>query len=164
MEKTAENLPDWTEAAGGRDAWKKWLEGKVNSCVRRASKWAEKRGIAADDLPTPAQWRTAIRDAILDSQGISRYSGFPLSLAPPAKSTDWNWPSVEHLETPDKAVVALETRLVNDMKSIMSEPEFKKLIGHLASILKIDVRIDQQWNCGRSFGVEQPDEEPALPQ
>ena len=125
MAKVGENLPAWTEQAGGRAAWKKWLNAKVNSCVRRASKWADQRVILAEDLPTPAQWRAAILAAIEASQGKAHYSRLPLSLAPPRKGTDWNWPSVDHVETPAVASVVLETRLVNDMKTIMSDTKFR---------------------------------------
>ena len=164
MAKTGDNLPAWTEQAGGRPAWKKWLDGKVNSCLRRANKWAEKRGISADDLPTPAQWRAALLSAMEKSGGVGHYSKFDLSLAPPQKNTDWNWPSVEHLKDPGTAAVALETRLVNDMKTIMSEIEFQTMIGHLAAGVSISAMSQPSWSCQRSFAVEQPDEEPALPE
>ena len=164
MAKVGANLPAWTEQAGGRSAWKKWLEGKVNSCLRRANKWAEKHGISADDLPTPAEWRAAILSAMEASGGAGHYSQLDLSLASPRKSTDWNWPSVEHLEDPGTASVALETRLVNDMKTIMSEAEFRDMVGHLAAGFSISpAGLPVGWKCRRSFASEQPDEEPPLP-
>ena len=164
MAKAGENLPAWTESAGGRRAWKKWVEGKVNSCLRRANKWAEKRGISADDLPTPAQWRVAINAAVEQCLGFGHYSKLELSLAAPRTCTDWNWPSIEHLEGPGVAAVAIETRLVNDMKTIMSEPEFRAMIGHLSAVLSITAgSLPTGWGCHRSFAAEQPDEEPPLP-
>jgi hypothetical protein len=164
MAKSGDILPVWTDQADGRPAWKKWLEAKVNSCFRRANKWAEKRGISADDLPTPVEWRTAIVSAIEHSAGIGHYSKLRLSLAAPRKNTDWNWPSIEHLEGPGVATLALETRLVNDMKTIMSEVEFRAMIGHLAATLAVSASsLQGDWNCRGSFAVEQPDDEPALP-
>lgn len=71
MAKVGENLPAWTESAGGRAAWKKWLDVRVNSCVRQASKWAENRAVLAEDLPTPAEWRAAILSAMGESRGPS---------------------------------------------------------------------------------------------
>lgn len=165
MAKAGENLPAWTESAGGRPAWKKWVEGKVNSCLRRANKWAEKRGISADDLPTPAEWRAAIIAAVEQCAGVGHYSKLELSLTAPRKCTDWNWPSIEHLEGPGVAAVALETRLVNDMKTIMSEPEFRAMIGHLSAALSVTAgSLPAGWSCRRSFAAEQPDEEPPLPE
>ena len=164
MAKAGENLPIWTELAGGRPAWKKWVEGKVNSCLRRAKKWAEQRGSSTDELPTPAQWRAAILDAIEQCAGIGHYSKLELSLAPPRKCTDWNWPSIEHLEGPGGPAVSLETRLVNDMKTIMSEAEFLAMIGHLSASLSVSAGIlPDGWGCRRSFAAEQTDEEPPLP-
>jgi hypothetical protein len=98
------------------------------------------------------------------SGAVGHYSQLVLSLASPRKSTDWNWPSVEHLEDPGTASVALETRLVNDMKTIMSEAEFRDMVGHLAAAFSISpAGLPVGWKCRRSFAVEQPDEEPPLP-
>ncbi len=164
MAKSGDNLPAWVDQAGGRPAWKKWLEVRVNSCLLRANKWADKRGSSADDLPTRSEWRVAILSAMEQSAGIGHYSKLGLSLTPPRKNTDWDWPSIEHLEGPGEATVALETRLVNDMKSIMSETEFRAMIGHLSIALSIPAgNLPDGWSCRRSFAVEQPDEEPPLP-
>ena len=58
----------------------------------------------------------------------------------------------------------LETRLVNDMKTIMSDEEFRTLIGHLAAVLKVKVKEQETWQCRRSFAIEEPPEtEPPLP-
>lgn len=165
MAKSGENLPPWTESAGGRAEWKKWIEKKVNSCLRRANKWADQRGISADDLPSSAQWRAAIVAAVQQSNGFGHYSKLELSLAPPRKSKDWNWPSIDHLQNPRVAEVVLETRLVNDMKTIMSEKEFREMVGHLATTLSVNVdRLPTGWGCRRAFAAEQPDEEPPLPE
>jgi hypothetical protein len=158
-------LPPWTGSAGGRDAWKKWLDARVNTCVRRAAAWAAKRQKPIDQLPPPLKWRKAILDALRSSEGHADYSKFPLSLAAPRKNTDWNWPSVDHVSGPEVAKVVLETRLVNDMKTITSEEEFRAIIGHLAAVLGVAVKeIGNDWQCRRSFAIEEPpDAEPPLP-
>src|SRR5438876_389182 len=100
-----------------------------------------------------------------ESRGQAYYSRILLSVAGPQKGTDWNWPSIDHVETPGVASVVLETRLVNDMKTIMSQQEFREMIGHLASVLTVQAAdLRQDWHCKRSFAIEQPDEEPALPE
>lgn len=165
MATVGEKLPAWTESAGGRGAWKRWLDAKVNSCVRRASRWAEKRGLLAEDLPTPAEWRSAILRAMEESQGSAHYSRLMLSLEPPRKATHWNWPSVDHIQSPGVAKIVLETRLVNDMKTIMSEQEFRDMISHLAFVLATQpTSLEDGWKCERSFAVEQSDDEPVLPE
>lgn len=165
LHTVSEMLPAWTESAGGRDAWKKWLEARVTRCGRRAAIWASKRRKSIDQLPTPAEWRRAIVDALRSSAGRAYYSRFPLSLTTPLKSTDWNWPSVDHVSGPDVAKVVLETRLVNDMKTIMSEEEFRQIVGHLAAVLDVSAKeLGSNWQCQRSFAIEEPpDAEPPLP-
>ncbi len=61
------------------------------------------------------------------------------------------------------AELILETRLVNDMKSIMSDEEFRTLIGHLAVVLNVKLEERENWQCHRSFAIEEPPEvEPPL--
>src|ERR1700688_647450 len=160
MQRAMSKLPEWTEANGGRTAWRKWVDRKVATCVRRAADWATKRHRPVDDLPSPSQWREAILAALAGSQGRGHYSQLQLSLASPRKSTHWNWPSIDHVRSPGVAEVVLETRLVNDMKTIMSEDEFCALVGHLATVMRVDIRkLSAGWSCSRSFAVEeQPDE------
>jgi hypothetical protein len=161
MAKVDEKLPEWTEEAGGRTAWEKWVDDKVDSCEKRAKKWAAKRN-KLGPLPTRGEWRAAIRSAIKESGGVGRYSRLNLSLED-RKNTDWNWPSVEHLAGSGTANLGLETRLVNDMKTIMSEAEFIAMVGHLALTFGISAaRLSSDWRCSRSFAVEQPDDEPPL--
>jgi hypothetical protein len=158
-------LPLWTDSAGGRNAWKKWLDTKVNACVRRAAAWAAKRQKPIKQLPRRSEWREAILDALRLSGGRAYYSKFPLSLAPPRKNTDWNWPSVDHISGPEVAKVVIETRLVNDMKTITCEEEFRAIIGHLATVLGVEVKeVGDDWHCQRAFAIdERPDVEPPLP-
>ena len=163
MANQADALPSWTDSAGGREAWKRWLEARVTGCVRRAAAWAAKRQRPIDNLPSPPEWRNAILDALRSCEGRAHYSNFPLSLV--GRSTDWNWPSVDHVSSPPVAEVVIETRLVNDMKTITSEDEFRALVGHLAAVLKVPVKeISPDWRCRRSFAIEEPpDAEPPLP-
>ena len=164
MEKWRSRLPEWTGAAGGRKAWQRWLDRKVGICVLRAVGWAVKRGRSVDDLPSRSEWREAILEAMKNCQGRGYYSGLQLSLAPPRKSTDWNWPSVDHLSDPGAAQVVLETRLVNDMKTIMSDEEFRTIVGHLAFVMAVPVvQLPENWSCRRSFAVEEQPDEPPLP-
>jgi hypothetical protein len=51
------------------------------------------------------------------------------------------------------------------MKTIMSEGEFREMVGHLAAQFGIQpTKLGANWSCRRSFALDQPDEEPALPQ
>jgi len=55
-----------------------------------------------------------------------------LLLDPDLDYTDSMYPSVEHLgDKNDKDNVAVETRIINDMKSHLSEKEFWRVISHL---------------------------------
>jgi hypothetical protein len=156
-------LPDWTEAAGGRDRWHAWVEGQVRRCRARAAEWVRDHGRSLLLRPGAGEWRQAILAALKKSEGCGAFSRFALSMAPPRKSTDWNWPSVDHLKAPNVAEVAIETRLVNDVKGIMTEEEFRSLIGHLAVAMNVIPRENLDWRCGRSFAAPEPPSEPPLP-
>jgi hypothetical protein len=85
-------------------------------------------------------------------------------MAHPRQNTDWNWPSVDHLKAPNVAEVAIETRLVNDVKGIMTEEEFRGLVSHLAFVMKGTPTPSENlnWQCGRSFAAPEPAGEPPL--
>jgi hypothetical protein len=152
----------WTEASGGRGAWKKWLDRRVQGCVRRAKKWAQKQKLKRK-LPTPAEWRAAIIGAMHECRGVGKHSELALSVALPLRETDWNWPSIDHLKDAGTAEVAVETRLVNDMKTIMSEKEFREMVAHLAHVFHLSARrLPANWKCSRSFAVKQLVDEPPL--
>jgi hypothetical protein len=157
-------LPDWTEAAGGRDRWRAWVEGQVGRCCTRAAKWVRNHG-GKLSAPRPAagEWRQAIVAALRESKGRAAFSQFPLSMAHPRQNTDWNWPSVDHLKAPNVAEVAIETRLVNDVKGIMTKEEFRGLISHLAFVMKATPSENLNWQCRRSFAAPEPAGEPPLP-
>ena len=163
MSNTNVDLPEWTESAGGRECWRTWIEAQVKRCCRRAAKWVKARGDLSEPRPTTAEWRQAIVAAVHRSRGRGAYSDFPLSMASPRQNTDWNWPSVDHLRTPNVAEVAIETRLVNDVKGIMTEEEFCNLIAHLAFVMKLAPHENSGWQCGRSFTGPEPLSEPPLP-
>jgi hypothetical protein len=59
--------------------------------------------------------------------------------------------------------LAIETRLVNDVKSIMTEEELQGLISHLAFVMNVTPRENPIWQCGRSFAAPEPPSEPPLP-
>ena len=117
-------------------------------------------------VPTRDDWRNAIWTAIdRCDNGRGHYSGLPLSLTP-WEPTAWNWPSLDHVKDPATPEVVLEIRLINDMKTIMTEVEFREVIGHLAAVLNVQAhKLSHNWRCGRSFAVEEPPaEEPPLPE
>jgi hypothetical protein len=162
-------LPAWTELAGGKRAWAGWVQVQAHRCVARAKKWAKQHSGA--NVPTLAEWKNAIWLALCNSDGRARYSRWPLSLAPrpntPATKRPWEnpmWPSVDHLESPVVANVVIETRLVNDMKTILSENELRDVVGHLAHVLAISAKpLADDWRCKRSYGLPQGPNEPPLP-
>jgi hypothetical protein len=162
MRRSEVRLPEWVVEAGGSETWVLWVEGQVKRCVTRAKKWARARGRPNEPRPATSDWRKAIVDAIWASGGRAAYSQFPLSMAATRRNTAWNWPSIDHVEAPNVARVALETRLVNDVKGIMSEPEFKSLVAHLASVMGVTPKHQPNWACCRSFAQPEQVLEPPL--
>jgi hypothetical protein len=156
------DFPEWVDTGGGPDKWKKWVKGKVANCDSRAKKWAKQPGNRDERLPTRMEWREAINKALVSSGGYGYYSKLPLSLCN-VKCTDWNYPSVDHVNGPGVARVVLETRLINDMKTIMDEEEFFSMVGHLAAVHEIKIGKMPDWKCRRSFAAKQKSDEPALP-
>lgn len=131
--------------------WKTWLEYKVHSCRKRAEEYAEKNKIGKRYIPTREKWRDAILKALRECEGVGHYSRFPLSVR--LSSNDPRYPSVDHLGTPLNLRVVIETRLVNDMKSILSEKEFIKMITHLYKTShnkKSDLPLNKK-PCKRSY-------------
>jgi hypothetical protein len=156
-----EELPHWARERGGETKWRKWIKTKVDACLKRAKAWAVGRGNLT--LPSRSEWNEAIWQALLKSEGYGYFSHFPLSLL--GKATDWNWPSVDHVESLGTVNVVIEVRLINDMKTIMTPQEFQDMIGHLSATLKVPTKeVPNDWQCSRSFkGIEKPAEEPPLP-
>jgi hypothetical protein len=70
---------------------------------------------------------------------------------------------VDHVVDPATPFVVIETRVVNDMKTILDEAEFRNMIGHLAHVLGAPAkRLPDGWCCKRSYGVPQRPDEPPL--
>lgn len=160
-------LPEWTARAGGKDAWEAWMLSQVERCYRRARKWVAKQSLSRP-VPSKRQWEQAIRAAVQASDGRGYYSRWPLSLdetrPPPRPGQKWRetamWPSVDHVVDPATAEVVIETRLVNGMKCVLDEEEFKNVLGHLAHVLAVPVRrLPDDWTCKRCFGIAQQDDE-----
>jgi len=157
-----EKWPNWVRKQDAESQWREWIETKVSNCDRRAKAWARDRGNTP--VPTRNQWAKAIWKSLLDSKGFGYYSKFPLSLLE-KENTHWSWPSVDHVSSLDETKVVIEVRLVNDMKTIMTQQEFRDMIGHLACTGKIKIKkVKNNWSCKRSFkGSEKPTQEPPLP-
>lgn len=156
-------LPSWTKSAGGDALWQSWVKKQVTRCCARAKMWVKKHGRNSSDLGRASQWREAIIQALHDCGGSGQYSRLPLSLAAPGKNTDWNWPSLDHVEAPNVLSVAVETRLVNDMKGIMSASEFLEMVSHIAAVNAVPPQaLPDGWRCSRSFAIPEPVDEPPL--
>jgi hypothetical protein len=95
-----------------------WVTNRVQSCCRRSSR----------DIPRK-KWREAITKAVEDSDGLCPYTGVKLNFDLP--HTDAFYPSLDHVDGPDSLDLVVTTRLVNDMKNIMSEGEFLRLVEHI---------------------------------
>jgi hypothetical protein len=159
----ADSLPSWVEGSGGRQRWNKWVNSQVKRCDGRAKKWLKKRR-SRRQKPSRKDWRMAILLAIATCDGRGHYSKLPLTLNHSDGPTHSMWPSVEHLKDPATAEVALETRLVNDMATIMNEAEFVKMLAHLSVVMNIRPNLlTDDWHPMRSFSAKQDEEEPPLP-
>jgi hypothetical protein len=95
-----------------------WITNRVRSCYLRAG----------GDVPRE-EWRRAVTAAVERSDGLCPYTGVPLDFDLPY--TDAFYPSLDHVDGPDSFELVVTTRLVNDMKNIMSEAEFLRLVEHI---------------------------------
>jgi hypothetical protein len=103
--------------------------------------------------------RNAVVRCLKDGIVRGYLSGFRLD--PKCQPTDSMYPSVEHLTGKEnREDVVVETRIVNDMKSHLTEKEFWQLIGHLSSVdvegRKIGMplasnRLPDDWRPERNF-------------
>jgi len=137
-----EMLPKWIEQAGeSKEAWVKWFKLRVASCLRRKN-----------NSSTKEEWQKAILTALKNCKGRGYYSNYPLSLRHYRKWQDPMWPSVDHVEGPAKSRVVIETRLVNDMKTILDEKEFDMVIRHLNTVdKKQPLILEDDWRPRRSY-------------
>ena len=133
IKKDDYELPSWVNKSGGEAAWRKWIDDRASSCQTRARKWIAKRGLKKR-APTKEEWRWAIVEAITKSEGLFHYSKWPMSLKRQGlrDSSSPMWPSLDHAKDPATINVKIESRLVNDMKNILKEEEFRRIVGHLA--------------------------------
>ncbi len=95
----------------------------------------------------------------IDKNGVVRgyYSDIPLD--PTLLHTDAMYPSHDHLTYPkDDSKMAVDARVINDMKSIINEQELWVLIEHLYSVGRAKGKIPDrvakqhnQWRPKRNF-------------
>lgn len=97
------------------DDIKKWINKRVNGCLKRA---LNRRAAGV--------WRKAITAAVLASDGRCPYTGIRLDFSRP--SYDPFYPSLDHKDGPDSTNLGVTVRLVNDMKSLMTEEEFLRMV------------------------------------
>ncbi len=139
-------LPAWTKDAGGTKKWAIWIKKKAEICAVRARKCSNKK----KSIPIK-KWREEILKTIKKMKSNNAaYSGFPLDLS--KKSNNPMYPSLEHINGPLKANVVIETRLVNDMKTILNEKEFYELIAHITKVKKLNPKkLPDKWRCIRDY-------------
>ncbi len=155
-----DRLPNWVEAQGGGDRWTKWVKARAATCHQRARKWKKKANKSLT-LPRGSEWTDAIISALNACNGVAVYSGWKLDVTLPATSP--LYPSVDHVAGLGTAHIAIETRLVNDMKTILDEAEFKKVIAHLAVVLGVQATLlPDGWTPKRTFCGRQTLDEPPL--
>ena len=151
--KDGYELPSWVGKSGGEAAWRKWIEARASSCQSRGRKWIAKRGLKKR-VPTKEEWRWAIVEAIKKSEGLFHYSKWPMSLKIQGlrDSSSPMWPSLDHAKDPATINVVIESRLVNDMKNILTENEFREIVGHLAVTMEAKKkRISDLPKLSRSY-------------
>lgn len=143
------NMPDWVQNNGGEKAWQKWLKNRANSCHQRAKKFVKKHG--GQYSLTASDWKEEIHKALLSCNGVGCYSKLPLSLND-KQETHPMWPSVDHLRDDLTPKVAIDTRVINDMKTILSEQEFKDIVSHLFIKMELEAKaLTDNWRPGRDY-------------
>ncbi len=160
MSTIKDRLPGWVEQQGGQDRWAKWVKNRAASCHSRAKKW-KRRTNTKSAIPKKKDWTQAIIAALSACNGTGAYSGWTLDVALPATSP--LYPSVDHVAGLGAATARIETRLINDMKTILNEAEFKQVIGHLASVLGAAAApLSDGWKPKRDFSGPEGRDEPPL--
>ncbi len=135
-------LPGWIESRH-MQSWLGWIEKRVKACVDRA------RTAGAKECSREA-WRRAIVESFPDD-GRYHYSRFPIR-TPDGDNTHAMSPSIDHCQGVTTLDLVIESRLVNDMKTILSEKEFKEIVGHLCCTLKARPgKREDNWECTRNF-------------
>ena len=141
-----EQLPDWVDKCGGRDRWTTWVNYRASSFSARA----KKLGGDPSENSVPV-WRDAVMTALHQNESNRyHYSHFPAALHEDKGHP--MYPSLDHVNGPLYKALVLESRLVNDMKTIMSETEFSTMVGHLATTMKPDLcRQSDDWRCKGTY-------------
>lgn len=148
MSTIEDRLPNWIRAED-QAKWAKWVKIRAASCRRREKKCGEKTGNGRATRGN-VRWTEKILEALHHCEGFAAYSHLKLDISQPHTSPFY--PSIDHVEGIGSAKVKVETRLVNDMKTILDETEFKQVIGHLASALGAKaVRLKDGWKPKRTF-------------
>jgi hypothetical protein len=111
--------------------WKHWVNNGSKRCHGRALKYLEKHSNREGKSKRKA-WKDAIVSALANSDGIAKFSGHPLRLNQP--STNSTYPSIDHCDNVLSTNISIVIRLVNDMKSIMSDTEFISMVENIFSI------------------------------
>ncbi|MCK4644033.1 hypothetical protein KAU32_10425 [bacterium] len=148
-EEIRRQLPEWAKIQN-IDKWVHWVKNKASSCQSRSRKH---QNVACGDSNAKVnllQWREAVLKALKESKGKGRYSQFDLDITRKCKHP--LYPSIEHLEGLHTPKLAVETRIVNDMKSILAEREFFDIISHISFVNGIRPRaIKEEIKLSRSF-------------
>ena len=116
--------------------------------------------------------KKALRRSLVGREVRGYLSDLPLS--PNCSPTDSMYPSIEHLSSPtDHGDIVVEARIINDMKSHLSESEFWSVVEHLFAVgvakgkilAPFGKRLPDSWKPERHYLAEtlKPIAEPAKP-
>ncbi len=161
-------LMTWDRAMNKQevDSWTIWVKNRASGCVKREKAWLKKNGRSPSQAIEPGMWRERIIKALAKQRdGRGYFSRLPLKLSRLRPPTDALYPSVDHLDGPSKHRIVIETRLFNDMKTILSERQFWSAIRHLAEVSTefIPKKLNDNWKPHRDFaGPEKERIEPPL--
>jgi hypothetical protein len=140
-------LPSWIKDYQ-KINWINWIENRVNSLSRKAKK---------DKLPIKYHgirfWRENVVNALCRIEdGKASYSKIPLNIDSKKKDKHPLYPSVDHVDGPKGIKIEIETRLVNDMKSILDIGEFKELVAQLVLTMETGQSyLKAGWEPKRTF-------------
>ena len=96
----------------------RWINNRAKACVERAR----------NKRPS-SEWRRAIKKAVEKSNGRCPYTGIKLDFTLP--SYDPFYPSLDRKGGLDSTNLDITSRIVNGMKSIMSEKEFLAIVAQI---------------------------------
>ena len=108
-----------------------------------------------------ARKKKALARCLIGKEVRGYLSDLPLN--PNSSPTDSMYPSIEHLSGPtDQQDIVVEARIINDMKSHLSEPEFWSVVEHLFAVgvskgkikAPFGKRLPESWRPERHYLVE----------